>query len=195
MPLPDFNAIKDYLRIETDKENGLLQDLAEDAKAWAELLISRPITAKQKTMRALIPVFDDTTGRGSIYLKGFPVASDPAPIVTDSNGDVVDVGDYTLDRSIGRILSNSGVYFSGYPYEVVAYVGLDADPDFADRYESNCRTLILGLASILYHKRNPSASSESDSGASISNTTDLDPEFGIPKELAGIVRRLKPRRV
>lgn len=193
MPLPDFNDLKSYLKRETDAENELLQDLVEEALAWAELLISRPIVAKARTVRFLTPVFDDFGG--SIYIRPFPVADTPAPVLTDANGDIVPAGDYTLDKTIGRLFSNDGVSFSSFPYSVVATVGLDAHPDFEDRYSANCRTLILGLASILYHQRNPQASSESESGASVSYGGERDPETGLPVHLASIVKRLRPRRV
>lgn len=194
MPLPDFNDLKTYLKRETNAEDQLLQDLIEEAEAWAELLISRPITAKQRTIRFVTPIFDDF-GRGSIYIKPFPVASSPEPVLTDANGNVVASSDYIVDGTIGRILSGDGVSFSDFPYDVVAYVGLDAHPDFEDRYSANCRTLILGLASILYHQRNPQASSESESGTSVAYGGEKDPEFGIPLHLASIARRLRPRRV
>jgi hypothetical protein len=194
MPLPDFNDLKRYLKKETSAEDELLQDLIEEALAWAETLISRPIVAKQRTIRFVTPVFDEFN-RGSLYLRPFPVSATPAPVVTNSSGTVIAEADWTLDGTIGRIWSNDGVSFNEFPYNVVATVGLDAHPDFEDRYSANCRTLIIGLASILYHQRNPSASSESESGASVSYGGEKDEETGLPVHLASIVKRLRPRRI
>lgn len=193
MPLPDFNDLKNYLRIETDKEAPLLVDLMEEALAWAELLITRPIISRPRTIANIIPVFDELSGRSSLYVKPFPVASVPAPVLTDANGDIVDGADWALDSGIGRIISAENVTFSAFPYSVLATVGLDSHPDFEERYAPLLRTFIIGLASILYHERNPGASSESESGTSVSYSR--KPGGELPDRLENIRQRLTPRRV
>lgn len=191
MSLPSGGDLKGYLRIETAAEDALLDELVEQATAQAASLIGRPILSEEMTFLDVSSEYD-AYGRQHIAVPVWPVASLPAPVVTDSNGDVVSGGTYTLD-SIGRIVANVGTSFSGYPYSLTVSVGLENHPSYGTKYEPRVNALILGLASVMYYQRNPNASSNS-SGGGVS-VSYMNNEMGLPPYLAQIVKGLRLPRI
>lgn len=192
MALPSGLDLKSYLRVETDAEDDLLDELVSQATAQAASLIGRPIVSEEMTF-VDVPSEYDAYGRQHIAVPVWPVASAPAPVVTDYNGDVVSGGTYTLD-SIGRIVANVGTSFSMYPYSLTVSVGLENHPAYGTKYEPRVNALILGLASILYYQRNPNASSNS-SGGGVSVSYAMNNEAGIPPHLFAIVKGLRLPRI
>lgn len=189
MSLPTLQDLKGYLRIETAAEDSVITDLLSQALAWAESEIGRPITAEQRTFAAQVALAYDGYATAFI-LPVYPVA-DTGLAITDQWGTVVDANDYSIDRATGRITAVADFAFDDGPHEITATVGLSAHPNYATKYEPRMRALILGLASILYHQRNPKASSESESGTSVS----YDTSRGLPEHLQAIVNGLRLRRV
>ncbi len=181
MALPTGADLKTYLRIEHSAEDTLLADLILQATAWAQSLVGRPFVAVAKTIGV------DNRDAGVFYLGEYPVkASSPAPVITDSSGDVVDAATYALDPSTGRFTANTGSSWGVSPYQVVATVGLSAHPNYATKYEPQLRALIIGLAAVLYHHRNPGASSESSGGVSVSYH-----DAEVPPQLLSIARSMR----
>lgn len=196
MALPTVTEIKNFLRVETAAEDSVITDLRLSALAWAESLIGRPILKAPRTFGALTssnldgftPAFD---------LPVWPVASNPAPVVKDANGVVVDASNYALDIRLGRLSSVDGYAFSYYPYVITATVGLEAHPEYATKYEPNVRSLIMGLVSILYHRRNPGAVGESAGGGVSVQYGGEGSTYGpgVPTHLMSIVNTLRAKRV
>lgn len=191
MPLPSGSDLKSYLRIEHDAEDALLDELVDSARAHAESLINRPITATQRTYTGLRGSHNEY-GRSVLSLPEYPVAT---PVtLTNTDDDTVAAGEYTLDSS-GVLTSATGFSFSRYPYGVSVLVGLELDPDYETRYVPQLRRLILGIASIDYHQRNPNATSDSSGGGvSVSYAGNEDTE-GLPPHLYSVVKKLRPVRI
>jgi hypothetical protein len=120
----------------------------------------------------------------------YPIAAQGL-VVTDPDGVVVDAADYSLGGATGRISAVDDFAFDEGPHAITATVGLSAHPDYATKYEPRVRALVMGLASILYHQRNPKASSESESGTSVS----YDTGRALPEHLQAIADGLRIRRI
>lgn len=194
MALPTLVELKAYLRVETAAEDTVITDLLSSALAWAESLIGRPITAEVRTFGAQLALLFDGFATAFI-LPVYPIAG-TGTVVTDSFGTVVDALDYSVDRATGRITAVDDFVFDEGPHEIVATVGLSAHPAYATKYEPRVRALIMGLASILYHRRNPGAVSESESGSSVSYGGEGSTYAGgVPTHLQSIVNSLRIRRV
>ncbi|HEX6576656.1 MAG TPA: head-tail connector protein [Gemmatimonadaceae bacterium] len=190
MALPTGEDLKTYLRIETDAEDGLCDELVESATAHAESLIGRPIEPTQKTFASLRSIRDEY-GRSVIYLPEYPVSLNPALVLKDENDDTVSAGDYTVVDS-GRITSVAGKSFASWPYQATATVGLALSIDYERKYEPMLRTLILGLASIAYKQRDPNVTNDSNLGVSWASNENTE---GLPPYLYSIVRKLRPPRI
>lgn len=189
MALPTLAEAKAYLRVDTSAEDTVITDLLASAQAWAESLLGFPITAEQRTVDVPVTAYD-AEYRNYFYL-GYPVASSPAIVITDANGDTVSSGTYTVDSRSGRVLANSGSSFSATPFSIVATVGLSAHPDYATKKEPILRSLIFGLTSILYRQRNPDVTSESAGGGE-STSYEMNE---IPSRLRAFVHALKGPRI
>lgn len=190
MALPTGEDLKTVLRIETDVEDGLCDDLVESATAHAESLIGWPIEPTEKTFASLRPIYDEY-GRSVIYLPGSPVALSPALEIEDENGDVVDVGDYTV-VDFGKITALAGKTFAAWPYQITATVGLALAADYTSRIEPLLRQLILGIASIWYKQRDPNATNDTNLGITWASNADT---AGLPPNLYSVLKRLRPVRI
>lgn len=191
MALPNLTDLKNYLRIETNREDSVVTDILTSATAWAEALLGKPITAIQKTFT--VKGATDSYGRSYFYLPVYPLLTSTGneAVVTDVDSTTVDSSTYAVDGISGRFLANTGESFSHAPYKVVAKVGFSAHPEYSTIIEPQIRALIIGLASIIYHQRNPNATSDS-SGGGVSVSYSDNP---LPKHLDSIVMRLNPPRV
>lgn len=190
MPLPSVQDLKDYLRVETDAEDSVIEDLLASALAWAASEIGRPIEAEERTFSAVVAqLWNGYTP--ALALPIYPVATTPAPVVTDSAGDVVDALSYEVDPATGRLSAVDGYEFDDGPHVITATVGLDAHPDYDIRYEPKVRALVMGLASILYHQRNPGVTSESEGGSSVSYRDKDD----LPQHLRSLRESLRIKRI
>jgi hypothetical protein len=186
--LPTRTDLQAYLRIETDAEDALLAELVSEATGWAESLVDRPLVA---VSRSFVDPAETNVAYGvvtQLLIPVTPVALDPAPVVTDGDGETVSASTYRVDGATGLLTANRGEAFGSGPYTIVATVGLPAASDYSTRIEPQLRALILGLAALLYHQRNPGARSEgTGGGASVAYGGDE-----VPPHLAAIARRLSP---
>lgn len=191
MPLPTITKLKEYLRIETAAEDAVLTDLLVQATPWAQSLIGIPITASERTFYNVRPVFVGEGVGYSLSLGVYPVAAAPAPVVTDARATVVTASNYRVDPALGWMIPITTYSFADDSHTVIATVGLSAHPRYATEIEPRVNALILGLASILYHQRNPNAASESAGGG-------VSVSYGkeeIPPQLMSLVRGLRPVRL
>jgi hypothetical protein len=187
--LPTLKELKDYLRVEQAAEDSSITDLLSSALSWAESEIKRPIIAEPRTFAALSALLYDSYA-STFFLPIYPVAA-AALVITDPFGDVVDPADYSLDSVSGRITAVNDFVFDDGPHVITATVGLSAHPNYATKYEPRVRALVMGIAAILYHQRNPKASSESESGTSVS----YDTSRALPLHLEQLAESLRIRRI
>jgi uncharacterized phiE125 gp8 family phage protein len=192
--LPTVAELKAYLRVEQAAEDTVITDLLSSALAWAESLIGRPIVAEARTFTAQVAYLFDGFAT-AFLLPVYPIAG-TGTVVTDSFGTVVDAADYAVDRASGRLTAVDDFVFDEGPHVITATVGLSAHPSYATKYEPRVRALVMGLASILYHRRNPGAVSESESGSSVSYGGEGSTyAVGVPTHLQSIVNGLRIRRI
>jgi hypothetical protein len=190
MALPTLAKLKLYLRVEGTAEDEVLTDLLAQAIQWAQSLIGVPITAEQRTFYNVRPAFvGDGLGYGLSL--PYPVASTPAPTVTDADGDAVPTTDYRVDSALGWFVPDTDYAFGEAGHTIVATVGLSAHPRYAAEIEPRVNALIIGLASVLYHERNPNASSESAGGGVSRSYRDGQ----LPPRLAQLAAGLRPVRL
>ena len=164
MPLPTVAVLKDYLRIETSVEDGLLARLLQSAQAAVEQYLRRPITAAPRTFEDVPETWVWDGGVSALLVPAYPVAS-AGLVVTDTNGDAVASGDYRVDTRSGRVFAIGGRRFGVGPYVVTATVGLSAHPDYEHTIEPAINQAIFDICSDWYDRRSPHAQQEGAGGA------------------------------
>lgn len=164
MALPTSTDCKSYLGIEDSSHDTLIGNLLTRAKAFVESHIGYPLTAASRTM-TLYEGGDvnQWTPRDSIVLPG-PIATSPAPTLTDADGDTVPTTEYTVDSRFGMLRSAIDHTFASGPYTLVGTIGLSAHPDYSSRHEPLVSQGIIEIVAHWFQNRNPAASSESDEG-------------------------------
>jgi len=196
MALPVLQNCKDYLKIEHDAEDDLIDRELVGAFADVQAYVRVPLLAEERTVyleRQSDSLYRSTT---KLHLPFYPIAADssatPALEITDNNGDVLVEGtDYRLDLRTGVIYGlgpSSFVPFAVWPYVVTCFVGLDARSGYATAVEPILFSAILDVVADRIQKRNPTASSET-TGGGVSTSYG---EFGLP---TSVCRRLDPFRM
>lgn len=195
MSLVTITECKAYCRVQSSAEDSLFTLWLASAIGSVQSYLRRPITAELRTFR--IPQ-GDVCVTDTIRLPIYPVSpflagdSDSvgyaaAAVLTDADDVVIEDTDYFLDERIGVISAVTGVTFANYPYTVVATVGLSAHPDYATVIEPIINTAILDMVADAWARRNPAATSESESGV----TNSYGP-YGIPPRF---IEKLEPWRM
>lgn len=164
MPLPTVAVLKDYLRIETTAEDGLLARLLQSAQAAVEQYLRRQIAATARTFYDVPETWVWDSATSALLIPAYPVAS-AGLAVTDTNGSAVASGDYRLDGRSGRVFATGGRRFGVGPYVVTATVGLSAHPDYEYLIEPVLNAAILDIASDYWDRRSPHAQQEGAGGA------------------------------
>lgn len=165
MALPTLNDAKAVLRVQTKAEDALIGQFLTRAQAIVETYIGVPIIAVADTLTDWTT--DAVRAYGHVtrlYLPRYPVATTPAPVLTDVDGNVILASTYVVDPRSGAIRATAGNAFDNGPFTIVATVGLSAHPNYTTTIESVVAQAILDLVADLYFRRNPNASSESDGG-------------------------------
>lgn len=163
MPLPTRQDAKDYLRVQTNAEDSLLDQLLARSQALIEGELGYPLTAVALSHTDYTDV-DNYGVQPALRLRGPFELVAPAPVVTDVNGVVVDPSTYTLDARTMMIRAKPNTGFLQRPYTIVATIGLDKHPDYAAKYLAIVSLAILDLVANLYWNRNPALSSSTDEG-------------------------------
>lgn len=173
MALPTTTDLKSYLRIEDTTEDTLLAALLVQAKAMLETLMGGlPITAL--TGQNVIDRSNDGLQANPITVLMTPHFPVTVNSVKDADNVTVDSSTYTVDTGKGLIYANRGVTFENGPYTINCDYGLSLSPRYSTMYEPILSRCILDIASDLYQRRTPGASSESAAGSSVSWDTSRD---------------------
>lgn len=194
MALLTLAQIKADLRVESDAEDETLTRFLAEAiarvKAIArqrDTVLGTPISTTFFPLKA----YRNEHGRSVLLLPMWPVLASPLPVVTDGDGVVVVSSNYTVTSRLARIQGIIDYTFSDFPYSVVATVGLETDPLYATEIEPVINTAIRDIVADKYQHRNPSSSSESTAGVSVSYDSD---GFGIPERARMLLDDVMPLR-
>ncbi len=186
MSLPDDQDIKNYLRVETDEEDELFEQIELSAKAWVRAFYRVPLDSQARTFRGIWPRLGsqrETDTRLVVPIK--PCAG--TATITDGGGDTVSSSTYVIDERTGYIDSKRNEAFGNPPYDIAIDVGWETHPDFDDDVEPILRQAILWAASTYYRNRNVAAIYE-QSGGQVSITYTADE---IPPLLRSLMASLK----
>jgi uncharacterized phiE125 gp8 family phage protein len=124
--LPDIQAVKDRLRIETDIEDDDLEQMLASALATIEDAVGRPLTATQRTWT--IEDWDGSCRSDRMFLPLYPVKHAGEDLVTITDADDEAVTDFRVNTQMGFVVASECTVFNNFPYTVTATVGLDLLP-------------------------------------------------------------------
>jgi hypothetical protein len=184
--LPHEEEIKAYLRVTTNVEDDLFEQLRMSAEAWVRAYYNVPLGSTSRTFRGLWPKVGMQRERDTRLV--VPVRPCSATVtLTDADDDAVDSSTYTVDERTGYIDANRFESFGNPPYTAVVSVGWEEHPDYDDDVEPVLRQAILWAASTYYRNRNVAAIYE-QSGGQVSITYT---EEEIPPLLRSLMKGLK----
>lgn len=186
MALPFPDEIKAYLRVTTDVEDDLFDQINDSAQAWVTAYYGVPLASVSRTFKGVWPRvgaqrMDDT--RMIVPIR--PV--DATATITDADGATVGSTTYYIDQRTGYIEAKRAVVFSNPPYDIAIDVGWGLHPEYTANIEPILKQAILWAASTYYRNRNVAAIYE-QSGGQVSITYT---EQEIPPLLLSLMRTLK----
>lgn len=182
MALPALEDLKNYLRIETTAEDEALEGIRDRAEALVRHLLDRPIEAETRTYR----IERDNCPPLDRLLFPQPPLTAASVVITDKDGDEVDVADYRVDAETGVIRGENCNRFCAFPYDIEAENGLALRDDYEVVAEPMLSEAILAYATMLYHQRNPNASQESTAGVTV-----IYQGMAMPQRTAEVIRALR----
>ena len=162
-----LEEVKARFPVEHDDDDDLLTNLIEEAHARLQSHLERQIRSASYT-----EYFDG--GKGKLFLRHWPIAADPAPVVTDTGG-TIGAGDdvvlaeadyYRVDPETGIIERTSSigtpqVWEPGVRRFKVTYTGgLDSDSEWDEVIEPELRSSLRDLVAFWYEQPNPGVTSE-----------------------------------
>ncbi len=171
MPLPNFDELKAYLRVTTDVEDDLIDQINLSAQAWVRSYYQVPLDSQTRTFRGLWPsVGVQRQQQTRLVVPIHPC--DTTAVLTDANAVTVDDSTYVVDARTGYIEATRGVQFSNPPYDLEIRVGWEEHPAFNDEIDPILRQAVYWAASTYYRNRNVAAIYEQSGGqVSITYTT------------------------
>lgn len=177
MSLPGSLELKALLRIDTDAEDVLLDDMLAQAQAMVEAFLDRPIAAESRT-------WYDVEARANGQTLRVPLTpvkrTSPAPVVTDVDGTAITGFRVNPTTGVLTVTEDSSASFTNGPFTVVATVGLAVLGTYEAVIEPVLARAILDLAADAWHRRNPAATMEAE-GAGV--LTQIAPNTGIPARI------------
>jgi len=178
MSLPDLQALKDRLRIETDVEDDDLTLMMDSALASIEESVGRPITTAERSWTLESPQsnWDGVTPAYRFFLPLYPVDGES---VTITDADEESVTDFRVNAATGLIVATESTVFDNWPYTVTADVGLDLMAAYSTRIEPKLSQAFLDLCADWYQRRNPGALAEGAGGGVITQWQTL----GVPERI------------
>lgn len=186
MSLPDRDAVKEYLRIENDTEDSVVDSFLLSAVGFIEEFTGRPIEATERTWTIEQRVAGCAVT--SFFLPLYPVLHEADTLVTITDADDVEVIDFRVNTALGKVIATNSASFDNFPYTVVATVGLELMADYSTRVEPKLSQAVLDLCADWYQRRNPAALAEGAGGGVITQWQTL----GVPER---ICQQLEPYRL
>lgn len=190
MSLPNLQQVKDRLRIENDVEDDDLTLMMASAEATIVSFVGRPITAEERTFVIECPYSPYASACTSFHLPLYPIANSGSDLVEITDVDEVDVTDFRVDTTTGRIIATGSASFSNFPLTVTAKVGLSLLSDFATRVEPKLAQAFLDLIADWYQRRNPAALAEGAGGGVITQWQTL----GVPERVCQMLSAFRLAR-
>jgi len=161
--LPDFDELKAYLRVTTDVEDDLIDQINLAAQAWVRAYYQVPLGTGTRTFRGLWPTVGvQRRPETRLVVPIAPCATTAA--ITDVLGTTVSSATYTVDPRTGNVEAAYTVRFSNPPYDVTIDVGWQLHPEYRNDVEPILRQAILWAASTYYRNRNVAAVFEQSGG-------------------------------
>lgn len=170
---PTVQDLKDYLRIEHDAEDALLQDLLDRAEAILQnLLHNIPLSSDDFA-------FVDQSQDGVQFKPPTVLMTNMRPIgglitVTDVDSVVISPDEYIVDASAGFIRARRGYSFPNGPYTIEFSAGLLYMRGYETRIVPLLCSMIIDIAADLYQRRTPAAQTESAAGTSVTWNASAD---------------------
>lgn len=167
MTWPTVAQVKSILRIQTAAEDDVVALILAQAKATVLGYIDRAVDATEMTMEDTANSEETWPIVTKLYCADWPMATDPAPVLTDVDGTVVDATTYDVLARLGIIRAKAGTTFNNGPYTIDATVGLTTlGTDFTNRYEALLFAAVTDLCAVWYEQRNANTIQESEAGVS-----------------------------
>jgi hypothetical protein len=184
--LPHEEEIKAYLRLTTEVEDDLIEQIRLSAEAWIRAFYQVPLGTQTRTFRGIWPRMGNQRERDTrLVVPMKPIAA--TATVTDASEDAVSDSLYVIDQRAGHIDAKRFQYFGNPPYDIVVSVGWETHPEYDDDIEPILRQAILWAASTYYRNRNVGAVYE-QSGGQVSITYT---EQAIPPLLRSLMESIK----
>jgi len=184
--LPHAEEIKAYLRVTTDVEDDLFDELDLSARAWVRAFYRVPLESQSRTFRGIWPRIGVQREEDTRLV--VPVRPcDSTATITDAAGTTVGSTTYTIDSRTGYVEAKRFESFGNPPYDILVSVGWEEHPEYDDEVEPILRQAILWAASTYYRNRNVAAIYE-QSGGQVSITYT---EEEIPPLLRSLMKGLK----
>jgi hypothetical protein len=184
--LPTFEELKAYLRVTTEVEDELIEQINDSAQAWVRSFYRVPLDSQSRTFRGLWPRIGVQRYENTRLV--VPVRPCGAsPVITDGDEATVDNTTYVVDERTGYIDAKRNEFFDNPPYDITVSVGWEEHPEFNDEVEPILRQAIFWAASTYYRNRNVAAIYE-QSGGQVSITYT---EEEVPPLLLSLMKGLK----
>lgn len=186
MPLPFGDEIKAYLRVTTDVEDDLFEELSLSAQAWLRAFYRVPLESQARTFLGLWPrigVQREDATRLVIPIR----PCDSTAALTDADSTTVSSATYVIDQRTGYVEAKKGETFGNPPYDIAINVGWAIHPQYTAEVEPILRQAILWAASTYYRNRNVAAIYEQSGGQVSITYTDEE----IPPLLRALMRGLQ----
>lgn len=185
MALPTVAQLKSYLKVETTAEDDQFTLWLARATALIEGLLGKPIVAVS-TSTIVQPAQHPISGLWRLMVP-YPFTAS-GMTVTDADGATAAGGTYTANGDTGFIVFDEDATISGY-YTVTAATGWSARSDYATKVEPLIAQAITDTVADWYQRRNPGATSETESSASATYESALGIPARVVACLGPILRR------
>ena len=162
MSLPSIETLRPYLRVQNLVEDPLLEGLLASAQAAVTGWLGKPIKAEKRTFQ----IFTNAETFG-LWSKRLVVPLSPIGTIfslVGADGTAVSQSDLYIDTRGGLLQYKDGARWMNSPYTIVCEVGLECYPEYLNSVEPAINQAIIDIASDLYQRRNPAASSEKEGG-------------------------------
>jgi hypothetical protein len=184
--LPTFDEVKAYLRVTTDVEDDLLEQITLSAQAWLRGYYQVPLGSSPRTFRGLWPRYGTQREAQTRLVVPIRPCSDTATI-TDADGTTVSSALYVIDQRTGYVDAKRFESFWNPPYDIAIDVGWEEHPDFDEDVDPILRQAVFWAASTYYRNRNVAAIYEQSGGQVSITYTDEE----IPPLLKSLMAGLK----